>query len=248
MGEVVENIRGNESEEQRKLALFRARVNKEDPDAKEHDDLMLRRFLRARDLNIEKSTAMFLKYLKWRREFMPRGFVSESEIPNEIRKEKVFVQGFDKEGRPLAVIMAGRHTSDDRDLEEIKRLTVYAVDMLCARTNDQQEKFALIGDFQGWGYASSDIRAYIAVLEILQDYYPERMGKVYMVHVPYLFWTAWKIVYPFIDDNTKKKITFVENKHIKETLLEDIDEHHLPDVYGGKQPLLPLDRDASLER
>ncbi|CAN6485618.1 unnamed protein product [Victoria cruziana] len=133
MGEVVENIRGNESEEQRKLALFRARVNKEDPDAKEHDDLMLRRFLRARDLNIEKSTAMFLKYLKWRREFMPRGFVSESEIPNEIRKEKVFVQGFDKEGRPLAVIMAGRHTSDDRDLEEIKRLTVYAVDMLCAR-------------------------------------------------------------------------------------------------------------------
>lgn len=39
-----------------------------------------------------------------------------------------------------------------------------------------------------------------------QDCYPERLGKLFIVHVPYLFMTAWKVVYPFIDNKTKKKV------------------------------------------
>lgn len=39
-----------------------------------------------------------------------------------------------------------------------------------------------------------------------QDCYPERLGKLYLVHVPYVFMTAWKMVYPFIDNKTKKKV------------------------------------------
>lgn len=31
-----------------------------------------------------------------------------------------------------------------------------------------QEKFAVIGDLEGWGYSNLDIRGYLASLEILQ--------------------------------------------------------------------------------
>ncbi|KAK9934251.1 hypothetical protein M0R45_021403 [Rubus argutus] len=65
-------------------------------------------------------------------------------------------------------------------------------------------------------------------------------GKLFIVHSPYLFMTAWKMVYPFIDDKTKKKIVFVENKKLRSTLLGDIDESQLPDTYGGKLPLVPI--------
>ncbi|PON98536.1 CRAL-TRIO lipid binding domain containing protein [Trema orientale] len=100
-----------------------------------------------------------------------------------------------------------------------------------------QEKFVAIGDLQGWGYANSDIRGYVAALSILQDCYPERLGKLFLVHVPYIFMTAWKMVYPFIDNNTKKKIMFVEDEDLKSTLLSDIDESQLPVTYGGQLAL-----------
>lgn len=103
----------------------------------------------------------------------------------------------------------------------------------------------------------------------LQDCYPERLGKMLIVHAPYMFMKIWKMIYPFIDDNTKKKVTlqiynayyicirccrsifwmcctfimqivFVENKKLKSTLLEEIEESQIPDIYGGQMPLVPI--------
>ncbi|KAF7135146.1 hypothetical protein RHSIM_Rhsim08G0198500 [Rhododendron simsii] len=197
----------------------------EDTEALDVDDFMIRRFLRARDLDIEKASAMFLKYLKWKRTFVPTGSISASEIATDLGQNKVFTQGSDKTGRPIMVVFSGRHFPRKGGLEEFKQ---------------GQEKFAVIGDMEGWGYANSDVRAYLGALTILQDYHPERLGKLFLIHVPYIFMAVWKAVYPFIDDNTKKKIIFVDNKKMKSTLLEDIDESQLPEIYGGKLQLVPV--------
>jgi hypothetical protein len=97
-----------------------------------------------------------------------------------------------------------------------------------------QEKFAAVIDLKGWGYANCDIRGYVAALEIMQNYYPERLGRVLMINVPYMFMAAWKIVYPFIDEKTKKKFVFVANKDLDATLRDAIDESQLLEEYGGK--------------
>jgi len=225
--------------EQSRVNLMRSIVEAKDSSAKATDDATLRRFLRARDLNVGKASELFLKYLKWKRAFVPLGYIPESEVSNELRKNKIFIQGLDKQRRPIGVILAARHNAFDRDLEEFKRLVVYGFDKICACMPRGQEKFVILADLEGWGYKNVDIRAYLMVLEIMQDCYPERLGKLFMIHVPYLFWAAWKTVYPFIDKVTKKKIVFVEDKHIKETLLNDIDESQLPEIFGGKLPLVP---------
>ena len=93
----------------------------------EVDDLMLRRFLRARDWDIEKGSNMFLKYLKWRRSFVPNGSISPSEIPNEIAQNKMFLQGFDKKGRPIGVAFGARHFQNKRNPEEFKRMLFYLI-------------------------------------------------------------------------------------------------------------------------
>ncbi|KAL0928371.1 hypothetical protein M5K25_000247 [Dendrobium thyrsiflorum] len=71
------------------------------------------------------------------------------------------------------------------------------------------------------------------------NHYPERLGKVFLIHVPSLFMRARKIVYPYIDKNTRNKFIFVEDKNLRGSLLEDIDEDQLLEIYGGKLKLMP---------
>ncbi|XP_009803039.1 uncharacterized protein LOC107821881 [Nicotiana tabacum] len=243
-GELVTQVKCDDKiseEEKNKIRLMRALVEKQDPSSKEVDDFEIRRFLRARDMDVDKASAMLLKCLKWRKNIAPNGSISPSEIPNQIAHNKMFMQGVDKQGHPIAVVLGGRHFQNKLGgPDEFKRFVVLALDKLCSRTSPGREKFVVIGDLQSFGYANSDARAYIGALSILQDCYPERLGKLFVVHVPYLFWAMWKIVYPFIDNKTKKKITFVEDKRLMTTLLQDIDESQLPEIYGGKMPLVPI--------
>ncbi|KAI3966055.1 hypothetical protein MKW92_019831 [Papaver armeniacum] len=244
MDDIAKDHEEKEVMEQNKVCQMRSLVESQDPTSKEVDDLMIRRFLRARDLDIDKGSALFLKYIKWRRSFVPNGFISESEIAFDLSHKKLFMQGYDKSGRPIVVTYASKHfpNKEKGGVEEFKRFAVYALDKICARVPAGQEKFIAIADAGGWGYSSNcDVRGYLAALSVLQDNYPERLQKVYLVHVPSVFMAGWKLIYPFIDSNTRKKIVFVETKNLRSTLLEDIDESQLPEVYGGKQPLVPIE-------
>ncbi|CAN8306493.1 unnamed protein product [Cochlearia groenlandica] len=226
--------------ERTKVGIMRPLCLRQDPSTQEVDDLMIRRFLRARDLDIEKASTLFLKYLTWKRSFIPKDFIPESEVANELSNKKVFMQGHDKSGRPIVIVFGSKHNPSKGNPEEFKRFVVYTLEKICARMPRGEEKFTTIGDLQGWGYSNCDIRGYLAALNILQDCYPERLGKLLIVNAPYVFMTAWKIIYPFIDTNTKQKIVFVEKKKLTTTLLQDIDESQLPVIYGGKLPIVPI--------
>jgi hypothetical protein len=91
-------------------------------DGQEVDDLMIRRFLRARDLDVEKASSMFLKYLKWKHSFVPNGSVSPSEISDDLAQEKMYVQGVDKKGRPITVAFAAKHFQNKNGLDAFKRM------------------------------------------------------------------------------------------------------------------------------
>ncbi|WCJ26716.1 Sec14p-like phosphatidylinositol transfer family protein [Euphorbia peplus] len=232
--------------EQNKVGIMRERLQRQhadadaDADAKDVDDLMMRRFLRANELDIEKAETMLLKYLSWKRSLVPNGYISPSEIPTELGQNKLFMQGFDKSNRPIVVVLGAKHIPYKGNLDHFKRFIVFTLDKIFARMPPGQEKFLAIADIEGWGYSHCDIRAYVAAISIMQDYYPERLAKFVIVHVPYIFMTAWKVIYPFIDTKVKNKIVIVENEKLRMTLLEDIEESQLPDIYGGKLSLVPI--------
>ena len=91
------------------------------PWLQEEDDFTIRRFLRARDLDLEKASTMFLKYLKWKHSFVPNG-VSVSDVPNEVAQDKAFIQGHDKIGRPILIVFGKKHFQNKHGgLDEFKR-------------------------------------------------------------------------------------------------------------------------------
>ncbi|KAH7296020.1 hypothetical protein KP509_26G004400 [Ceratopteris richardii] len=228
------------TEEISNVQVLRARLEQADPEAKGIDNATLRRFLRARSLNVEKALKFLLQHLQWLQDFKPCGYIDESDIKNELRKEKLFLQGVDKQGSPIAVLLASQHKTSDRDLEEFKRFVVYAFDKAIMSLEQTQEKFVLIADLEGCGCKHIDLVGYLEALKILQDHYPERLGKLFMLNVPLAFQSAWQIVSKFMDPNVRKKIVFVNKKKVLETLTNDIDISQLPRHFGGELPMIPI--------
>lgn len=103
-----------------KVAELRATVEAQDPHAKEVDNLTLRRFLRARDHNVEKASAMLLKALRWRREAVPGGSVPEEKVQSDLDDDKVYMGGADRTGRPILLAFPAKHFSAKRDMPKFK--------------------------------------------------------------------------------------------------------------------------------
>ncbi|KAJ3669418.1 hypothetical protein LUZ60_011368 [Juncus effusus] len=243
--EVDSHKKGDQTDENletRKIAELRNAVEGRDPIAKELDDMTIRRFLHARNLNVEKASAMLLKYLKWRKEAVPNGFIGDSEVKNELAQNKFFTQGLDNSGRPVAILLASKHFKGE--INEYKRYSVYCLDKICSRMPSGQEKFLCIADLQGLRYSNCDMRGVLAGLDIMQNYYPERLGKALLIHVPHIFMKIWKLISPFIDNKTKQKFVFVDDKDLEKTLLNEIEESQLPDIYGGKMQLISIEKSS----
>lgn len=68
--------------------------------------------------------------------------------------------------------------------------------------------------------------------KIGQDYYPECMGKFYLINAPFMFSTVWMIIKPWLDPVTVSKIDILSNNY-KDKLLEQIPIENLPKDLGG---------------
>ena len=67
---------------------------------------------------------------------------------------------------------------------------------------------------------------------IAQDYYPEILGRMFIVNTPMLFSVAWKVIRPWLDERTQKKIT-TEGSKFQPKILELVAPENLPDFLGG---------------
>lgn len=74
-------------------------------------------------------------------------------------------------------------------------------------------KMAWLVDFVGYTRANSPpIKVSLQTMHILQNHYPERLGRAVSFQPPFIFEITWKAVSPFIDPVTKKKLVFINSK------------------------------------
>lgn len=74
------------------------------------------------------------------------------------------------------------------------------------------------------------IKIAMEVLNVLTNHYPERLGYAIMLNTPWTFSVFWKVIYPFLDDVTRKKIHFIKKN---EEILNFIPKDQLEIDYGG---------------
>lgn len=67
---------------------------------------------------------------------------------------------------------------------------------------------------------------------ISQNYYPERLGKMYLINAPWGFSTVWSVVKGWLDPVTVQKIHVLGSGY-KSEVLAQIPAENLPKAYGG---------------
>ena len=198
------------------------------------DDALVR-FLRARDSSMEAAEEMLMACAHWRASYRPDLLRCAGGVRDELEKEKFVAMGTTKAGEPSFLIFAGRHDPSESPLESVVAAVVWMLELMEARMAAAGvDRCTILMDYQGWGYANMDNKMTQEVLQIIQNYYPERLGKAFMINTPWLFKGAWRVISPFLDANTRGKIVFTGSSYGAE-LLEYFDSDQLADSHGGSR-------------
>lgn len=217
------------------VAALRANVKDEPADPSfPVDDACCRRYLRARDHDLTKATKMLRATLQWRAAYGTATIVKDQFpiIELEAATGKTYVApGRDKAGR-ATIIMRSKNENTNEHAGNVLHL-VYQMER-AVRTCDREETWNIVIDFNGFA-KNTPLKTSKAVLSTMQDHYPERLHKAFLVDAPWLFFGAFKLISPFIDPVTRKKIVFVKGSPEKRAaaLLEHFELDQLETAVGG---------------
>lgn len=219
-------------------------------DGQNYDDHILLRFMRARKFDIEAATKMFTDYHNWRSEYGVDKLKDSLEFPEYPIVKKFYPRYYhktDKLGRPVYVEVVGELdikqlfavTTTERIIQnhvyEYEKLVNYRMTACSKKAGVYLEQSCTILDLKGVSLSSfssvySTIKEFSAVA---QNYYPEMLGKMFIINTPMLFTAVWSLVKPLLDEVTVSKIQILGYSY-QSKLLEMIDAENLPETYGGK--------------
>ncbi|KAJ6294947.1 hypothetical protein OIU76_022935 [Salix suchowensis] len=168
------------------LAQMRKAVQNLGGSTERYGDPTLTRFLKARSMNPEKASKMFVQWQTWRASFVPNGFIPESQIPDELASRKAYLQGLSKDGYPVLIFKGSRHFPC-KDHLQCKRFVVYMLDKAIARAIKEHEigneKFIVLVDLRQLTYKNFDPRGLINAVQFMQTEIVEKNEKARMEFV-----------------------------------------------------------------
>uniref|UniRef100_A0A0D9WT52 CRAL-TRIO domain-containing protein n=1 Tax=Leersia perrieri TaxID=77586 RepID=A0A0D9WT52_9ORYZ len=208
-------------------------------------DVILLKFLRARDFKAGAAFDMLRKTLHWRNSFSID--IGDDELPAELAGA-CYLDGVDREGHPVCYNALGVFAD-----EAVYRKAVGTEEgkarFLRWRVRAMERHVAGELDFKPGGVASllqvtdmknspgpakKDLRvAMKQVLDVFQDNYPELVARNILINVPFWYYAFSTLFYPFMTQRTKSKFVIARSSKVTETLLKYIPIEAIPVKYGG---------------
>ncbi|KAK4788947.1 hypothetical protein SAY86_020266 [Trapa natans] len=201
-------------------------------------DSCLRRYLEARNWNLDKAKKMLEETIKWRATYKPEE-IRWPEVAHEGETGKVSrANFFDRSGRTVLILRPGKQntTSGENNIRHL----VYLIENGILNLHEGQERMSWLIDFTGWSLNTNiSVKVTRDIINILQNHYPERLAVAFLYNPPRIFEAFWKAVKYFLDPNTFEKVKFVypKNKGSVELMRSFFDVENLPREFGGKATL-----------
>lgn len=117
---------------------------------------------------------------------------------------------------------------------EYEKLADPRLPACCRKAGKLLETCCSIMDLKGVGVTRvSSVYSYVkSASAISQNYYPERLGKLYLINAPWGFSGAFNIVKSFLDPVTVQKIHILGSNYHSE-LQSQVPKENLPVEFGG---------------
>ena len=206
------------------------------------------RYLKGNKGNVQITIQKLEETLVWRRE-VGLTVVSKDTKPldadlvapeNETGKEVIL--GFDQERRPLLYMKNGRQNTE-ASFRQVQQL-IYIMEAATTFCPQGVDSLTVLIDFKHYKEPCiiSDKMPSMSIsklsLNVLQNHYPERLGKGILVNIPWFAWAFLKMMYPFLDPETRQKAIFDEpfEKYIEPSQLDalyngELEFHYKHEVY-----------------
>ncbi len=220
------------------------------PDLKTTWNLL--RFCRARDFHYEKVKLMLENFVKFRIE-VDYETVKQNEVddfkPLTDNYARGYV-GYDYEGRLVMVekVSESKPQNIVGNVTE-KQITNYFVQLyerllyvvfpvlsgIHKKRIDRTVLVIDLGDINLLKMFDSNLKSFLKFSsKMSQDYYPELLGKSFVINAPWVFKGVWSIVKIWLDKKTTDKFV-IESGNGRKQLAECMDIRILPTYLGGEQ-------------
>jgi hypothetical protein len=184
------------------------RVLEGDPSDKDAD---LLRFLRARDFDVAQANAMLDEACKWRAAVKPAE-IAPSMIARALQPSAWQIIGHARCGTPVLMSNAGVwRPSILENIDEYTRFVAYFCAIIEKLQGLGAEQMIVIFDQRAFTSEMTRpfaMRCIAKLVSVVQDFYPERLKRAFIVNSPMVFLAAWKIIRPWLDAKTASKVRF----------------------------------------
>ncbi|XVE55037.1 hypothetical protein DITRI_Ditri03aG0129100 [Diplodiscus trichospermus] len=211
----------------------------------ERSDVILLKFLRARDFKVKDAFTMIKNTVRWRKEFGIERLLDE-DLGNELDKV-VFMHGHDKEGHPVCYNVYGEFQNkelyqntfaDEEKRSKFLRWRIQFLEKSIRKLDFSPSGISTIvqvNDLKNSpGPTKKELRqATNQALNLLQDNYPEFVAKQVFINVPWWYLAFNRMISPFLTQRTKSKFVFAGLSKSAETLFKYIAPEQVPVQYGG---------------
>ncbi len=184
------------------------------------------RYLRARKLDIKKSTAMLLQTIKWRNENDIESLLSTPLDEDDFRENaQLYPASYhkhDAHGRPVYMERTGSAKFSTllkrlgqknflrmhlRGMEYQYRVLLPNASKKFKKPTTQMCNVIDVGELSLYDTVrhSEVLTALKTIAQVDSDYYPENLGTTLVCNAPWSFTTAWGIISVFLDKKTQVK-------------------------------------------
>ncbi|KAG9134114.1 hypothetical protein Leryth_004805 [Lithospermum erythrorhizon] len=210
----------------------------------ERADVILLKFLRARDFKVNDALTMLVKCLAWRKEFEADKLLEEDLGFKELGEVVAYMHGYDKDGHPVCYNAYGIFKDKEMydkyfgDEDKLKKFLRWRVQVL--------ENGIKLLHFKPGGVNSiiqiTDLKdmpkrelrvASNHILSLFQDNYPEMVAQKIFINVPWYFSMLYSMVSPFLTQRTKSKFVISKEGMLGPLMRRFVEARMHSVQYGG---------------